>query len=252
MWSVEKTGGDAFQISCKRIKLVSEIEPLVVIDVAMRAFLRGLFWLSLALLVPIIPFVILGESFEEELLTWIKGERSELEIAGGLFGLLTIDLFLPVPSTPIITYTGGVLPWGVAFLSAFGGLSCGHLLGFGLSRLLGRSFAGRWGSESDLNRLERLSERYGPFILVVTRAVPFLSEASVLLLGLSGLRWLPAALAILLSNAAIAAVYVSIGAWFKGPSTLFWAVAVTAILPLLPLWWLRQRLREDEATESLN
>jgi 3-dehydroquinate synthase len=111
--------------------------------------------------------------------------------------------------------------------------------------MLGRPFAKRWGNEADLDRLDRLSQRYGPLVLVVTRALPLLSEASVLLLGLSGLRWLPAALAILLSNAAIAAVYVSFGAWFQGSPALPWAVVASALLPLLPLWWVRKRLQGD-------
>jgi uncharacterized membrane protein YdjX (TVP38/TMEM64 family) len=218
----------------------------------MRAFVRGLIWFSLALLVPIVPFLLLGESFEEKVDQWIRAERSEFEIAASLFGILAVDLFLPVPSTAVSTYAGGVLPWGVAFLAAFGGLSCGHLLGFGLSRTLGRPFARRWGNEADLVRLDRLSQRYGPFILVVTRALPLLSEASVLLLGLSGLRWLPAALAILLSNAAIAAVYVSVGAWFQGSPALVWAVIASALLPLLPLWWVRKRLGVDGGSAEPN
>lgn len=208
----------------------------------MRAFLRGLFWFSLALLVPIVPFVLLGASFEESIREWIQGDRSGFEIAGGLFGILAIDLFLPVPSTLVMTYAGGVLPWGVAFISAFGGLSCGHLLGFGLSRMLGRPFATRWGNQADLDRLDRLSQRYGPFILVVTRALPLLSEASVLLLGLSGLRWLTATLAILLSNAALAVLYVSFGAWFQDSPALIWAVLASALFPLLPLLWVRKHL----------
>jgi uncharacterized membrane protein YdjX (TVP38/TMEM64 family) len=217
----------------------------------MHAFVRGMIWFSLALLVPIIPFVLLGESFEEKLLDWIRGDRSEAGIACGLFGLLTIDLFLPVPSTAVSTYAGGVLPWGVAFFSAFGGLSCGHLLGFGLSRTFGRPFAKRWGEEADLERLDQLSRKYGPLILVVTRALPLLSEASVFLLGLSGMRWLPAALAILLSNAVIAAVYVSVGAWFQDSSALVWAVIASALLPLLPLWWVRKRLSRQEESASV-
>jgi len=211
-----------------------------------------LLWFSLALLVPIVPFLLLGESFEDKVERWLRGERSEWEIAAGLFGILAADLFLPVPSTAVSTYAGGVLPWGVAFFSAFGGLSCGHLVGFGLSRALGRPFAKRWGNQADLDRLDRLSRQYGPFVLVVTRALPILSEASVLLLGLSGLRWLPAALAILLSNAAIATVYVSVGAWFQGSPALPWAIVASAFLPLLPLWWVRQRLRVDEESAVSN
>lgn len=216
----------------------------------MRTFAKGLLWFSLALLIPVVPFLLLGESFEAKVNLWIRSERSEFEMAGGLFGVLVIDLFLPVPSTLVITYAGGVLPWSVAFLSAFGGLSCGHLLGFGLSRTLGRSFATRWGNEADLARLDRLSQRYGPYILVVTRALPLLSEASVLLLGVSGLRWLSATLAILLSNAAIAVVYVSFGAWFQDSPALIWAVVASALFPLLPMWWVRKHFLSDAADSS--
>ncbi|MBD3672344.1 MAG: VTT domain-containing protein [Planctomycetaceae bacterium] len=208
----------------------------------MPAPLRLSLWLLLALLVPVIPFLLLGEQFEEQLKAWFESGLPQERMAWGLAGLLAVDLLLPVPSTAVTTYAGGVLPWGVAFLAAFGGLTIGHLIGFGGAHLLGRPFAERWTDPQDLRQLDRLSLRYGPLILVITRALPLLSEASVLLLGLTRLPFWLGACAIMMSNAVIAAVYVSIGAWFQNSPALIWAIIGSALIPLLPLWWVRKHL----------
>ncbi|MDG2388855.1 MAG: VTT domain-containing protein [Planctomycetaceae bacterium] len=210
----------------------------------MPAPLRLTLWLLAALLVPIIPFVILGDGFEQHLLNWLESGLPAAQIALGLCGLLTVDLLLPVPSTAVTTYAGGVLPWGLAFLCAFGGLSAGHLIGLGMSRVIGRPFAERWAKADDLKQLDQLSLKYGPVILIATRAMPLLSEASVLLLGLTRLPFWLAAIAIVMSNAVIAAVYVSVGAWFQGTPALIWAIIGSAVLPLIPLWWFRGRLSQ--------
>jgi len=211
----------------------------------MSAPLRLFLWLLVALLIPIVPFLVLGDQFEQLLFDWIRSDLAEETIAFGLCGLLIVDLLLPVPSTAVTTYAGGVLPWGVAFFCAFVGLSTGHMIGMSLTRLLGRPFAEKWCRREDLDQLDQLSLDYGPVILVITRALPLLSEASVLLLGLTRLPLWLGAFAIALSNAIIAAVYVSIGAWFQHSPALVWAVLGSALVPLLPLWWLRRRLAID-------
>jgi len=206
----------------------------------MPASVRLIVWLLSALLVPIVPFLILGEGFEQRLLAWLESGLPAEQIALGLCGLLTVDLLLPVPSTAVTTYAGGVLPWGLAFLCAFTGLSAGHSIGFSLSRILGRPFAERWAKPDDLKQLDQFSLKYGPVALIATRALPLLSEASVLLLGLTRLPIWLAATAIIMSNAVIAAVYVSVGAWFQGSPALIYAIIGSAIVPLIPLWWIRK------------
>lgn len=208
----------------------------------MPASARLLLWLCLALLIPIVPFMILGESFEQQLLSWMQSGLPDSQIALGLAGLLTVDLLLPVPSTAVTTYAGGILPWGLAFLCAWGGLTAGHLIGFGCARRLGRPFAERWASPANLKQLDRLSLNYGPIILVATRALPLLSEASVLLLGITRLPFALGVIAIALSNAVIAAVYVSVGAWFQDSPALIYAILGSSVIPLFPLWWVRRHL----------
>ena len=103
------------------------------------------------------------------------------------------------------TYAGGVLPWGLAFLCAFTGLSAGHLIGFSCPEFWGVPLPERWAKPDDLKQLDQFSLKYGPVALIATRALPLLSEASVLLLGLTRLPIWLAATAIIMSNAVIAA-----------------------------------------------
>ena len=100
--------------------------------------------------------------------------------------------------------------------------------------------APKGGKADDLKQLDQLSLKYGPVVLIVTRAMPLLSEASVLLLGLTRLPFWLAAIAIMMSNAVIAAVYVSIGAWFQDSPALIWTIIGSAVVPLIPLWWFRR------------
>lgn len=217
----------------------------------MKSLFRLLLWFSLALLVPAIPFVLLGDGFEQRQLEWIRGGLSSAQLFGGIVLLLTIDLFLPVPSTAVSTYAGVTLPWGSAFVAAWSGLMLGNAIGFWLTRRLGRPFAERYAKPEDLNHLDQLSQKYGLMILIVTRALPLLAEACVLLIGVTKLPWTRFLLAVGLSNLVIAAVYVSIGAWFRDSPALPIAIVASAVIPLLLILPLRSRLDRVSTHEQL-
>jgi 3-dehydroquinate synthase len=70
-------------------------------------------------------------------------------------------------------------------------------------------------------------------VLIVTRALPILAEAAVLLMGAARLPWRQFLPAIMLSNLGIALVYSILGRLARDRGQLLWAIAVSIALPLL-------------------
>ncbi len=103
-------------------------------------------------------------------------------------GLLTADVFLPVPSSVVMVAHGalfGLLPG--AALSLLGGVSA-TLVGFALGRR-GRGIVERVTTPAQRATADRLLTRWGPWAVVCTRAVPVLAETVAILAGTSPMRW---------------------------------------------------------------
>lgn len=207
-----------------------------------RRFARWLIGLSVILLIPAVPFLLLGEDFEQRQTDWLRGGLAPRELAAAVAGLLAADIFLPVPSTSVSTYAGAALGWGPGIGATWLGLTAGCLIGFALARWCGRPFAERFARGDDLAALDELMQRYGLIVLVVSRALPLLAEAAVLLTGLSRLSWRVFLFAIATSNLAIAAVYVAVGVYFRDSDALPWAIVASGTVPLLLALALRKRL----------
>ena len=146
-------------------------------------------------------------------------------VAGALLGvgLLTADVFLPVPSSVVMVAHGalfGFLPG--AALSLLGGVSA-TLVGFALGRR-GRGIVERVTTPTQRARADRLLTRWGPWAVVSTRAVPVLAETVAVLAGTSPMRWSVLLCAGAVGTAVPALLYAAAGA---GAST-----AVSMLLAL--------------------
>lgn len=193
---------------------------------------RLLYWLGLTavvLAVPILPFVGFGESLESRITGWLDAALPPATVAAMVIGLLAADILLPVPSSVVSTFAGRMLGFWEGAAASWCGMTIGAMIGFWLVRLLGRPLARRLSSEEEIRRLDALAARYGVFVLVLTRPLPVLAEAGVVLMGttrLSGWRFLGA---VGLSNLGIAAVYAALGDRVPLPA----ALAASLALPLL-------------------
>ena len=199
----------------------------------MKSALRAALFLTVLFAIPIVPFLWLGESFEQSLLQALR-EPSSLGIAAmWIVGLLAADMFLPVPSSAVITYAGGVLGvwWGT--VASWVGLSLGALGGFGLARLFGEAVARRFSESADVARMRQFTLRHGSMALVLTRALPILAEACVLMLGAGRLSWRRVLLPMLISNGLLALTYAACGAYFQGSNAFPVAIVASGAIPLL-------------------
>lgn len=102
---------------------------------------RRLLIVSAALLVPVLPLIVLGLSFEERIESLLSVEMTLARRFWLIVGLLSVDIVLPIPSSAVSTYGGGRIGLWPAFAASFLGMTLGSLVGYALARWLGEPFA---------------------------------------------------------------------------------------------------------------
>jgi len=170
-------------------------------------------------------------------------EPSSPEVIGAwVIGLLAADIFLPVPSSAVITYAGGKLGLVPATLVSWLGLSVGTIVGFGLARIFGETLARRFSEADDITRLSDFTKRHGPVALILTRPLPILAEACVLISGTGRLSWRRFLPPVLVSNLFLALTYSACGVWFRDSPSLPIIIVTSGTVPLVAAlvirrWW---------------
>lgn len=211
-------------------------------------------WLLLAiLLVPILPWAVLGASLEP----WATAAVNDGGLAGASrvgfgalgFGLLAGDSFLPIPATLVMSALGGGLGWWWGGVVAGGGLFLSGSIAFLVCRRWGARWARRIAGERGLAWVEEAMRRHGPLVIAATRSVPVVQEAASCLAGVAGL---PARLyftALAAGCVPTGFAYAAIGA--SALRSLWWAAAASIVLPLAtwPLVYLA--LRRGKAGRGL-
>jgi len=194
-----------------------------------RQLVRQLLLIAAVLAIPIVPFLVFGEKLEARITGWLSAELSPGTAAIAVIGVLASDILLPVPSSVVSTIAGRVLGFWSGAGASWCGMTAGAVIAFWLVRVFGRPLA-RWlSSDQELARTDALAARWGVFLLVLTRPIPVLAEASVLLMGTTRLGWWQFLAAVGLSNFGIAAAYAALGNRVQLPI----AIAASIALPLL-------------------
>ncbi|MEM1068221.1 MAG: VTT domain-containing protein [Planctomycetota bacterium] len=199
----------------------------------MRELFRTLPLMCVVLLVPVLPFLFFGGQLED----WLNGFAEDPPSPGitsvWVIGLLATDILLPIPSSVISTLSGWQLGWGLGTLATWVGMNLGAVIGFGLARRFGQPFALWFSKTEDLDRMQVISDQFGPTVLILTRALPVLAEASVLIAGIHQLSWGKFLPAIVLSNLGIAVAYSALGDYAQRHQWLPLALAVAIAVPVL-------------------
>jgi len=206
--------------------------------------------LVVALAVPIVPFLLWQDAIEQRLHDWLTPPPADSVVFLAVIAVLSSDILLPVPSSFVSTLAGAQLGIVPATLASWIGLTVGASLGFALARWLGRPLAERFSSTDDLNRMESWSQRFGPRILVITRALPVLAEASVLLLGTTQLSWRRFLPPVMLANLGIALAYSILGHFGREQNTLFWVLLASIAVPLLATLLLKYSSVSHESSDQ--
>ncbi len=215
-----------------------------------RPIVSWLLIVTLALAIPIVPFVVLGERFEQHVLGWFDASISPVHFTLLTIGVLAVDVLLPVPSSFVNTLAGARLGIAAATLACWLGMMLGSAAAFALARTCGRPLVHRWTRSGDRDQLNRLAQRHGTYLIVLTRALPVLAEATVLVLGSVGVSWRSLAWPLVLANLGLALAYAVLGAYAVAFGQLPLALAASIALPLIAtLVVRRRRVPESRPTE---
>ncbi len=198
----------------------------------MPRILRPVLIVLLALLIPIVPFIGFGEQLEARIREWSESKPPHGVVAAAIVGVLTTDVFLPIPSSFISTFGGAELGVALGTAASWLGMTAGAMLGYVLARIFGQPLAARFARPEELARMETLTRRWGARAIVLSRAVPVLAEASVLLMGATGLSWRQFVWPMALANLGIALAYSILGHLGKTNDAVLIALAASITLPI--------------------
>lgn len=194
----------------------------------------------------IVPFLIWGEQFEAALS--LDGSRAWMERYGSyawLAGivLLVADIFLPVPSTVVMSALGLIYGWFWGGLASAAGSITAGLVAYGLCRAAGRRAAVWLAGEDGLIKGEALFAKHGGWLVATSRWMPVLPEAIACLAGLVRMPFQRFLLAMICGSLPMGFAFAAIGALGSSQPTL--AIALSAAVPVC-LWLLARRfLRSD-------
>ena len=175
-----------------------------------------------ALLVPILPFVIIGELPGEQWLSSADENALTFGLVGS--GLLALDIGLPIPSSIVGTLLGARLGFWVGLISTWLGLMAGNLLGYALARFASMRLRA-W--------LPEFPETTTLVLIFLSRPVPIFAEALSLAAGAASMPLMPYVVACAAGNAMYAIVLAGNGAAFIPGALAGPGLILPMLLPVL-------------------
>ena len=198
-----------------------------------RRLLKPLLLVTIVLVVPIALLAIRGESFVSQLERWRSSPPPPATLAAMVVGILAVDVVLPVPSGPVSTLAGSHLGVALGAAASTLGMTLGATIAFALARGVTWSRERRTAAvEAPPPEAEQACRDHGPWLLVITRPLPIIAEAAVLLVGGLHMPWRTFLPPVIVSNAVISATYALLGQQASAHGWLPLAVCTSIALPL--------------------
>jgi uncharacterized membrane protein YdjX (TVP38/TMEM64 family) len=190
---------------------------------------------AVALLVPIVPFVIIGELPGEQWLSARDDNAFAFALAGA--SILALDIVLPLPSSIVGTLIGARLGFWTGMAAVWSGLMAGHCIGYAASR-----FA--------LKRVDaQISEAPTLLVVFLSRPVPVLAEATAITAGAGAVPFRHFVAACAAGNAIYAAVLAANGATLLPDALVGPGLVIPMLLPavawLIWQWTSRRKALKD-------
>ncbi len=189
----------------------------------------AIIWVVLISLV-LVPFFLFETEFNAFAARMTHGDTATWLASSSIFGLLALDVVLPVPSSIVSTAAGVLLGFWRGAVVVWTGMMVACLLGYALgARAAG--LARRFVGEPGLERADSLVRRYGDWTIVMCRPVPVLAEASVIFAGLVGAPFVRFLALTALSNLGVALGYVAFGAFSMSVDSFLVAFVGALLIP---------------------
>jgi len=211
-----------------------------------KSWLLPTLLITVVLILPLLLFVFWGETFLSVAEQWQTDPPGRWALAAAVTAILASDVFLPVPSGPISTLAGSQLGIVLGTASSTIGMTLGSLLAFALAKTWGRPLALHTWSTNHLAEIETACANHGVWMLILSRPLPILAEACVLLVGALQMRWQQFLPTVLVSNFLIAATYSVLGQQAADYGWLPMAVCASIGVPVLITWWWRRQLPSSQ------
>jgi uncharacterized membrane protein YdjX (TVP38/TMEM64 family) len=208
----------------------------------------AILWVLLLGLV-LLPFLLFEHQFNAFAEYITRHDTSRWLVAGAIFALLALDVFLPVPSSIVSTAAGVLLGFAAGAAIVWGGMMTGCLIGYAVGAR-GTDAARRLVGADGVERAATLVKRYGDLTIVLCRPVPVLAEASVVFAGLVRTHYPRFVRLTAISNLGIALGYAAIGAYSFGMDSFLAAFLGALLLPGLFLLISRATLARPHAERT--
>jgi 3-dehydroquinate synthase len=193
---------------------------------------RVLVVLGCAVLVPIVPFALIGELPGQR---WLDAQGDHaLSIGAAGAGLLAIDVILPIPSSILGALLGGRLGFLLGFLWSWLGLCAGSALGYALGRL--------WPAHFAAGMSEVTGDAPASAVILLSRSVPVLAEAVSLAAGVARVPVARFALASVTGNGLYAAAMAGNGAALLPEGLAGPGLVLPMIVPVAAFLYWRSRI----------
>ncbi|MFN7936061.1 MAG: VTT domain-containing protein [Bryobacteraceae bacterium] len=186
----------------------------------------------------LVPFAL----WEDPMNAWadamLQAQRSKGWSFGVIVLLLVADIVLPIPSSIVSTTSGYLLGFGWGLAAGWTGMTLACTGGYALGRFAGQGLLNRLLSSEEMALTKRDFEQRGDLMLAVSRPVPMLAEASVIMAGALARPFSRFFVVTALANFGISLVYAAAGAFSAGLDSF-----LLAFLAAMGLPWLYGRLR---------
>jgi len=186
----------------------------------------------------IVPFLLFGEQLEQLSEDLLRGGNGAHWAAWLGVVLLVLDVYLPIPSSIVMTVMGALAgPWAGWGLSCLG-LTIGAAVGYATGLLIG-PFAIRVLVGHHQGRiLSEWMSRNGYWVIAACRAVPVLAEGSLIVAGTARMPSGKTMLTATAANALVPIPYVMLGSAASGSDRMFYVAFGLSLALSGFLWYL--------------
>jgi len=107
-----------------------------------------------------------------------------------IIALLFSDLFIAIPTMTVTIMAGYFLGWHLGAIASTTGFFLAGTIGYILSRIYGWELLHRiYKKRERLEEMHRIFSAYGPFMLIICRAMPILPEVSCCMAGATRMKF---------------------------------------------------------------
>ncbi|MCO6047200.1 VTT domain-containing protein [Aeoliella sp. ICT_H6.2] len=209
----------------------------------MRSLIRLVLVVAILLGLPLLTVSLWSGPLEHWFEAWRQSPPPAGWLVAALVAVLAADILLPVPSGPVITLAGGQLGIALTAASAWVGLMLGGVAAFAVTKRWGPAVARRLAAPEELDNLRATAHEHDVWLLLVTRPLPILAEATVLLCGALDTRWSRLLWTLSVGNAAVATAFAVLGSQAEEHEWMATAIVLSVVVPLAGTWVVRHRLK---------